>query len=87
MNKIKKFVEWLKNPCTRGRHDMVVIKRGRCKAHMRSVFVYMGQVDCEVEVRACRKCLKREAEITDGTIRQKMPDPDYILRQLGGVNT
>ena len=84
--RLERFVEWLKDPCTWGRHNWLVVRKGRCKAHVGSVLGgYMGKTDCRVEVYVCGRCHKKDASIFNGIVSQKM-DADFVTQELDAIN-
>lgn len=82
----KRFVKWLKDPCTWGKHDLLIIRKGRCKAHIASVLGgYMGKTDCKVRVYVCSRCHKTEATISNGLVSQSM-DANHVISELDAIN-
>ena len=88
MNKIKKFVEWLKNPCTRGNHNNRVIRKGRCQSYYtHTPFSTPVKTLCEVEVRECQDCGKKVAWMSNGMVATTRMDPDFVIRRLDEAPT
>jgi hypothetical protein len=77
----KRFVEWLKNPCTWGRHNYATIRQGTCKAWMGSLFHEPVRVTCYVYVNQCQCCSKKVAGMKNPHASAKL-DPEETIRNL-----